>query len=191
MTESIGKSLIVRPIGAIRTPYTDWAPQQPLERDAEPGRFRIEVDSRYATGLEALESFSHVFVLSWLDRSPGEAHLKVKPPWAGGLEVGLFASRSPRRPNPLGLHVVRLLGRRGTVLEISPIDCLDETPLLDLKPYIRDLDARSEANHGWIEDLGDAEHLIQHLRGAPHDHGDGHDHHHHHDHRHDHHHDHD
>ena len=177
MPDTSKKTYSVRPIGTIRTPYVDWAPHQPVERDTEPGRFRIDVDPQYESGLDQLDRFSHIYVISLLDRVSDEISPTVSPPWAKGLEVGLFASRTPRRPNPIGLHVVRLLRREGRVLHISPIDCLDGTPLLDLKPYIQGLDTKDDANYGWIEDLDDPEHLVQHLRGAPHDH-------HHHDHHH-------
>jgi tRNA (adenine37-N6)-methyltransferase len=166
----------LRPIGVARTPYSDWAPNQPPERDAQPGAFRIELDPEHSEGLRDLERFSHLIVVSYLDRSDDEFDYRVQPPWAKGREVGLFASRSPRRPNAIGISVVKLLRIEEETIHTSPLDLLDGTPVIDLKPYIRALDSRPEANDGWIEDLNDHEHLLQHLRAVPHDHGHGHGH---------------
>lgn len=174
-------SITFEPVAVARTPYTDWAPHQPLEREAPDGVFRIEVEERYAEALADLDRFSHLIVIAYLDRSPGYVSARVRPPWAKGKEVGLWAARSPARPNPIALSVVRIVGVEGSTIMTSPIDLFDNTPILDLKPYIGSLDARSEANNGWIDDLDGSEHLIQHLRGAPHDHDHGHGHDHDHD----------
>jgi len=182
MTEPEGTARTIRmqPIGEIRTPYTaDWAPHQPVEREAPEGAFRLVLAGEFAEGLRELERFSHIYVLSYLDRAPGEAPLTVAPPWARGKTVGLFAARAPARPNPVGLSIVRVLAVQGNEVTISPIDLFDRTPLLDIKPYFRDLDARADANHGWADDLEDREHIMQHVRGIPHHghshppHGDG------------------
>lgn len=95
--------------------------------------------------------------------------LLAEPPWAGGLRVGVFASRSPRRPNPIGLSIVRVLGVEENEVITSGLDAFDGTPILDIKPYIRDLDSKADANYGWVEDLEDREHLTLHIRGIPHD----------------------
>jgi tRNA (Thr-GGU) A37 N-methylase len=87
-----------------------------------------------------------------------------------GTEIGLFATRAPSRPNPIGLSVVRVRGVDGSRVEISPIDAFDGTPLLDLKPYVDGLDAKSDADVGWIdlESAADQEHLASHVKGIPH-----------------------
>lgn len=95
--------------------------------------------------------------------------LLAEPPWAGGLRVGVFASRSPRRPNPIGLSIVRVLGVKDNEVITSGLDAFDGTPILDIKPYIKDLDSKADANYGWVEDLEDREHLTLHIRGIPHD----------------------
>lgn len=172
-------------IGVIKTPYLDWAPHHPLEH-AEGAEFVLEVDPEWEAALADLQSFRYVHVLFHLDRSEPTSKTTARPPWAKGREVGLFASRSPRRPSPIGLSVVRVLKVEGRRVYTSPIDALDGTPLIDLKPYIKATDAKEDANNGWIDTLGDAEHMLQHLRGVAHDHGDGHDHHHHHHHHHEH-----
>lgn len=160
--------VLLKPIGEVRTPYTDWAPRQPVERDAGEGRFRLVLLPEYVEGLRDLERFTHVYVLSCMDRASGPAPLIVAPPWAGGRTVGVFASRSPARPNSIGLSVVRLIRVEGNEVFVSPIDLFDHTPLLDIKPYFKDLDAKPDANHGWAEDLKGREHVMLHLRGVPH-----------------------
>jgi tRNA-Thr(GGU) m(6)t(6)A37 methyltransferase TsaA len=162
----------LKPIGEVRTPYQDWAPSQPVERDAEEGKFRLVLSPEYAEGLRDLERFAYVYVLAYLDRRSKPMDLTASPPWAKGKKVGVFASRSPGRPNPIGLSIVRLLRVEGCELTISPIDMFDRTPLLDIKPYFKDLDSKTDANHGWADDLEDREHIMQHVRGLPH-----HDHH--------------
>ena len=141
-----------------------------MERDLQEEKFRIVVADEFSEGLQDLERFTYIYVLSYLDRAPEDPPLKVSPPWAKGKTVGLFAARAPRRPNPIGLSIVRVLEVRGNEIIISPIDLFDRTPLLDIKPYFRDLDAKEDANHGWAEDLEDREHVMQHVRGLPHPH---------------------
>jgi tRNA-Thr(GGU) m(6)t(6)A37 methyltransferase TsaA len=172
-------TLTVTPIGIARTPYVDWAPHQPPDRDAPEGRFKVVIDDRYTDGLADLDRFSHIIIIAFLDRSDEVVETRVRPPWAGGREVGLWASRSPSRPSPLGLTIVRLVRIEGNTVFTSPMDLLDGTPVVDIKPYIRSLDSHAGANDGWIEDLDGHEHLLQHLRGVSHDHDQGHDPHHH------------
>jgi tRNA (adenine37-N6)-methyltransferase len=107
----------------------------------------VEVLPEYADGLRDLEDFSHVILLYALHRSNGHA-LQVKP-FLDDVARGLFATRHPRRPNPIGLSTVRLLSRRDNVLEVERIDVLDETPLLDIKPYVPDFDSHPDARTGW------------------------------------------
>jgi len=137
----------LKPIGVIRTPYTNKPPHQP-EPDAE-GEFYIELNPEFAEGLHKLESYTYVYVLFHLDRTTRPVKLLVTPPWAAGVQVGLFASRSPHRPNPIGLSIVRLKDIDGNRLDITGIDAMDRTPLLDIKPYVRSLDCKNDANDGW------------------------------------------
>ncbi len=154
------------PIGTIRTPYGKYAPYQPVETEEED--FFVDVKEEYAEGLSALEKFRYIYLLYFMDRIKKQLSMTVEPPWADGVKVGLFASRSPVRPNPIGLSIVRLLKIDGTRLHTSGLDVLDGTPLLDIKPYIRELDSKDDANYGWLDDLDDREHLILHIRGIPH-----------------------
>ncbi len=171
-----GRQLTYEPIGVLRTPYGERAPNQPVDREVEEGRFRLELREELAEGLAQLDRFSYLYVLFALDRVDGTPAMRVKPPWAGGKEVGLFASRSPGRPNPIGLSVVRLLRVHGATIHLGPIDALDGSPVLDVKPYFARLDAKEDANLGWVEDLDDPVHQMDHLTGRPHSHGHPHGH---------------
>jgi len=169
----------LKPIGEVRSPYHDWAPHQPVEREAREGAFRLVLHPEFAEGLRDLERFAYAYVLTHLDRGQGPASLTASPPWAGGKTVGVFASRSPARPNPIGLSIVRVLRVEGVEVVISPIDLFDRTAILDIKPYFKDLDAKTDANRGWADDLEDPEHAMLHVRGLPHGehhHGNGHGH---------------
>jgi len=154
------------PIGMIHTPYHDKAPYQPVETDE--GDFRVEVFPEYQEGLQDVDTFTYIYLLYFIDRLNRKVSMKVEPIWAGEIEVGLFASRSPLRPNPIGLSVVRVLGVKGNTITTSGLDVFDGTPLLDIKPYIRDLDTKADANYGWIEKTGDLRHLALHILGIPH-----------------------
>jgi tRNA-Thr(GGU) m(6)t(6)A37 methyltransferase TsaA len=143
--------IVFHPIGWIHTPYHDMAPHQP-DPEAEED-FHIDLNQEYARGLYLLEKSKFIYVLFYIDRLKKKVSMMAKPPRAGGMEVGLFASRSPRRPNPIGLSTVRLKGIEGNRLHISGIDTLDNTPLLDIKPYMKDLDIKEDANNGWREDI--------------------------------------
>lgn len=155
-------------IGTIRTPYCNNAPYQPV--DAEGDDFSITIHRDYVDGLNDLSKFSYAYVLFYAHKAEGKAEMVVSPPWAKGKKVGLFSSRSPSRPNPIGLSVVRIKEIRENVVFISGIDVFDRTPLLDIKPYIKDLDSKSDANYGWLDELDDKEHLTLHIKGIPHEH---------------------
>ncbi|MEW6567628.1 MAG: tRNA (N6-threonylcarbamoyladenosine(37)-N6)-methyltransferase TrmO [Chloroflexota bacterium] len=139
---------VMKPIGVIRTPFTDpsQAPIQPSRSQAEG---TVEVDAAYEEGLEDLEGFSHIILLYLFHCSSGYS-LKVKP-FLDDRQRGLFSTRYPCRPNPIGLSVVRLVGRKGRVLHISGADMLDATPLLDIKPYVPKFDAPPDVRIGWLE----------------------------------------
>lgn len=139
-----------QPIGIIRSPYTEQAPFRPRE-DAE-GDFRIVLDPRFQDGLHRLDEFSHVYVIFLFDRAEPVTSLEAHPPGAG-ITVGTFASRSPRRPNSIGLSVVRVKKIEGNEIHTTGLDALDGTPLLDIKPYIRATDSIPGANNGWIDSL--------------------------------------
>jgi tRNA-Thr(GGU) m(6)t(6)A37 methyltransferase TsaA len=138
-----------RPIGVIHTPFErpEGMPVQPMA--ALGVRGTIELDPAYAEGLADLEGFSHLTLLYHFHRV-GEPRLTVVP-FLDDRAHGVFATRSPARPNPIGLSTVRLVGISGSTLEIEDVDILDGTPLLDMKPYIAPLDDRPGARIGWYE----------------------------------------
>jgi len=154
-------------IGVIRTPYTDNAPYQPVADDT--GDFCIVVDPPYRNGLQDLDRFRYIYVLYYVHRVKKELSLTVHPSWAANTKVGVFASRSPVRPNALGLSVVKIKGIEKNRIVTSGLDVFDQTPLLDIKPYIKDLDSKADANYGWLEDFEDQDHLMMHIKGIPHE----------------------
>jgi len=135
------------PIGVIRTPYISMAPFRPDETIE--GEFYIELDPKYRMGLEKIETFSHIILVFYFDRTK-KVHLIAHPPDFPFINVGLFASRSPFRPNHIGIDIVKLLKVEENRIYTSHLDILDHTPLLDLKPYVRDIDLKINANRGWI-----------------------------------------
>jgi len=157
----------LKQIGVIRTPYTDNAPYQPVEEDE--GDFRIVVDSQYGDSLYKLEKFRYIYVVYYIHRVKRRFSEIVSPTWTDGVKVGVFASRSPVRPNPIGINIVRIKGIKNNEVFTSGMDVFDGTPLLDIKPYIKDLDTKPDANYGWIEDMDNREHLLLHIKGIPHD----------------------
>ena len=135
-------------IGRVRTPWTSRkdAPKNPNEARARGGTAHIELDAAFRPGLQGLEGFSHAIVLYWMHEARRD--LVVQSPRQSGKTHGTFALRSPVRPNPIALSVVRLLkvdadtGR----IDIDAIDCLDGTPLIDIKPYRPGIDAVPDAS---------------------------------------------
>lgn len=114
----------------------------------------VEVFEQYAAGLVDLDGFSHIILLYQFHQSSGY-DLSVVP-FLDDKPHGLFATRAPRRPNPVGLSIVRLNRVENGILHISNVDILDETPLLDIKPYVPAFDQPGEVRSGWIEDVGES-----------------------------------
>jgi tRNA-Thr(GGU) m(6)t(6)A37 methyltransferase TsaA len=133
-------------IGRIRTPWRTRAecPKNARESDAV---CMIEVDPLWAPALSGLETCTHIVVLYWMDRSRRD--LVVQVPRHYGTPRGTFALRSPARPNPIAMSVARLLNVEDKRLSVVGLDCLDDTPLLDLKPYFASTDAAADAVVGW------------------------------------------
>ncbi len=133
-------------IGRIHTPWKQRrdCPKNPRESNEV---CTIEVDPRWAPALARVESLSHIIVLYWMDRSRRD--LIVQVPRHYGEKFGTFALRSPARPNPIALSVARLVGIEGNKLKVVGLDCLDGTPLLDIKPYFASTDAKPDAEVGW------------------------------------------
>jgi tRNA-Thr(GGU) m(6)t(6)A37 methyltransferase TsaA len=148
-------SLTVTPIGIIRTPYTDRyaAPRQPgvAEQQVE-AYIDLYAGHNFEQALADLEGFEKIWVLYWFHRNTTWKP-KVLPPRSGRIKRGVFATRSPHRPNPLGLSAITLLGIEGRRLYIHNPDMLDGTPVLDLKPYIPYADAFPDARAGWTDNV--------------------------------------
>ena len=166
------EGIYFKPIGIIRTPFrSSCVPYQPVER--EEGEARLILKPEYRLALEGLEKFKYIYVIFYCHRlEQGFCH-KISPPFANGKCVGTFASRTPAHPNPIGLSVVKIKKvdmEKGEVVT-NLIDAFDGTPLLDIKPYINELDSKPDANYGWIEELDGYKHLLLHIRGIPHSHG--------------------
>jgi tRNA-Thr(GGU) m(6)t(6)A37 methyltransferase TsaA len=141
--------LRLTPIGVIETPFDDpkGMPIQPSGALEVLGR--VVVEPSYTEGLDDLEDFSHLILIYHFHRSEGY-RLKVTP-FMDTAVRGLFATRAPRRPNPIGLSVVRLLSRSANILEVQGIDVLNGTPLLDIKPFVPAFDAPAAERTGWLE----------------------------------------
>ena len=133
-------------IGRIRTPWRRRAecPRNARESDAE---CTIVLDPRWSDGLKELTSASHIIVLYWMDQARRD--LVLQAPRHYREQRGTFALRSPVRPNPIALSVARLIRIEGNRLIVVGIDCLDDTPLLDIKPYFASTDAVPDAVVGW------------------------------------------
>jgi tRNA-Thr(GGU) m(6)t(6)A37 methyltransferase TsaA len=139
--------LSMQPIGYVKSPYakTQEIPKGLGAKHETEGV--LEIRAEFEGGLKDIEGFSHLFVIWAFDRSEGFS-LEVTPP-TDDRPHGVFATRSPRRPNPIGLTVVELLGREGASLRVRGIDMLDGTPILDIKPYLSSVPAE-ELRRGWL-----------------------------------------
>ena len=137
----------MEPIGFVRSPYRDTKeiPKGLGARHDVEGA--LEIRPEFEAGLVDIEGFSHLFVIWIFDRVEGFS-LVASPP-SDNRQHGVFATRSPRRPNPIGLTVVELLGREGSVLRVRGIDMLDGTPILDIKPYLSSVPPE-RLRRGWL-----------------------------------------
>lgn len=126
-------------IGTIHTPWRTRAECPKNPRESKGAVCTIELDQRYAAGLAGIEAFTHIVVLYFMDQARRDLITQV--PRHMGVARGTFALRSPVRPNPIALSVAKLLKVEGNRLSVAGIDCLDGTPLLDIKPYLPTVDA--------------------------------------------------
>jgi tRNA-Thr(GGU) m(6)t(6)A37 methyltransferase TsaA len=141
------------PIGIIRSPFKDLAgmPIQPASASSIQGRVEVFLD--YAEGLKDLDGFSHIILLYHFHRVK-ELNLIVTP-FLDSQPRGVFSTRAPKRPNPIGLSVVKLLRIDDSVLYVENVDILDRTPLLDIKPYVPQFDPYPVERIGWLEQAKD------------------------------------
>jgi len=141
----------LRQIGTLHTPFKTLADCPRNTRQLKPApECRAIIDPEFIPGLASLEGFSHLILLYWLHQA-GPASLTFKPPF-DTEQRGIFATRAPRRPNPIGLAVTAFDGFDGAgTLKLRYLDCLDGTPLLDIKPYLATTDSEPDATMGWLE----------------------------------------
>jgi tRNA-Thr(GGU) m(6)t(6)A37 methyltransferase TsaA len=143
-------TLELTPIGIVHSPWREKhsAPRQPSEAKGVEGTIELWDEGPYEHAVSDLHEWSHIWVLFWFHLNT-QWHAKVLPP-RSTQKRGVFATRSPHRPNPLGLSVLTLRRVEGRVLHVSDIDMLDETPVFDIKPYVAYTDAVTHASAGWL-----------------------------------------
>ncbi|MBK9323162.1 MAG: tRNA (N6-threonylcarbamoyladenosine(37)-N6)-methyltransferase TrmO [Bdellovibrionaceae bacterium] len=147
----------IKPIGYLESCYRDkfGTPRQPGLSPKAWSQLRLRADLQPEQALEGLESFSHVWLIFMFHQNKtARYHAKVHPPRLGGQSMGVFATRSPHRPNPIGLSLVELVRIEGDSLIFAGADLVDGTPILDIKPYLPEVEAKPNARIGW---LGQAE----------------------------------
>jgi len=141
--------IVMNPIGVIHSPYKE-PKDMPIQGTFKPEvEAFVEVYAKYSDGLKDLEGFSHVIVLYFFHRS--EKEQIQGSPFLEDDEHGVFAMRSPHRPNHIGLSVAKICGIYGSKLHFTEVDVLDRTPVLDIKPYVKYFDARENVISGWLD----------------------------------------
>lgn len=138
----------MRPIGVIHSPFTEIE-HTPIQAARSQAIGLVEVYPEFAGGLQDIEDLSHIHLFYVFHQASGY-ELQVRP-FLDDREHGIFATRHPHRPNPLGISTVRLLFRQENALTIEGVDVLDGTPLLDIKPFVPDFDLLTDARAGWYE----------------------------------------
>jgi tRNA-Thr(GGU) m(6)t(6)A37 methyltransferase TsaA len=141
--------IIMNAIGVIHTPFVEKS-ETPIQSSRSEIAGTVEVFPQYLEGLDGIEEFSHIYLLYGFHRSEKEISLKVQPFLDDRLH-GIFATRYPLRPNPLGLSVVHITERQGNLLHFTGADMLDGTPLWDIKPYIPEFDIFTVDKTGWYQ----------------------------------------
>jgi tRNA-Thr(GGU) m(6)t(6)A37 methyltransferase TsaA len=156
----MSQSVTMDPIGVVHTPFAEklTAPRQPAALPGVTGRIELFPGHNYEHALEDLDGWERIWVIFWFHLNQGWRP-KVLPPRSSGQRRGTFSTRSPHRPNPIGLSVVRLDSIDGLTLHVRDVDMVDGTPVLDLKPYVPYADAHPSARPGWLspapQEVGD------------------------------------
>lgn len=138
--------LRIIPIGIIHSSYTNRSEAPPQGKDEI---VEIEIYPQYEKGLKDIVGFSHLHVFYWLHQSE-DYSLLTTTPWET-TPHGVFTTRSPHRPNPLGYSVVELLKQKGNLLVVKGLDAISGTPVIDIKPYVENLDCKTKTSAGWTE----------------------------------------
>lgn len=139
------------PIGIIHSPHTTPAGMPIQAAGAKGIKGTVEIFDSFAPGLKDLDGFSHIILLYYFHRSNGYK-LEIVP-FLDDKPHGVFATRAPKRPNPIGLSIVKLNKMENGILYIENIDVIDNTPLIDIKPYVPDFDAQTDVRTGWLENV--------------------------------------
>lgn len=150
----MGTEITYRAIGTVRTPFESPEDVPKCGSESVEAAGRVELCEEYAEGLTLLDGFSHVALLTHLDRVT-EPTMRCDPPFAPGVRPGIFATRGPRRPNPIGYSIVRLRDVDGTTLHVEEVDLVDGTPLLDVKPHAPKRARYEGFRAGWLEEHTD------------------------------------
>jgi len=135
-------------IGIVHSPFKtrSEAPRQGTDEICE-----IEIEKDFVKGLKDIEGFSHIHLFYWLDKSEGY-NLIVQTPWEE-KKHGVFVTRSPNHPNPIGYSVVKLIERKENILKVKNLDAIEGTPVVDIKPYIEKMDCKTKSVYGWSEKI--------------------------------------
>lgn len=151
-TEPRLEPLTIAPIGVVRSPFADKAsvPRQASLAHGVEARIELAKGRGFEDALDGIEAWSHLWVLFSFHLSGNVWHPKVLPP-RSSTKRGVFATRAPYRPNPIGMSVVRLVRVDGLVLHVAEVDIIDGTPVLDIKPYVPYADSIPEAASGWLD----------------------------------------
>ena len=154
MTMENNMSITISPIGVVHSSLTDadGAPIQPVF--AEASKAVVEVYEPYREGLKDLEGFERIWLIYWFHKAT-QSTLLVKP-YLDTSERGLFSTRAPCRPNPIGISAVRLLSIEDGRIHVADVDILDGSPLLDIKPYVSRFDCYEVKRNGWIDEVRDS-----------------------------------
>jgi tRNA-Thr(GGU) m(6)t(6)A37 methyltransferase TsaA len=141
--------IIYQPIGIIYSPFVELSGMPIQPRAAKGARGKVEVFPEYEAALKDLEGFSHIYLIYHFHRN--QDYQFVVTPYLDSKARGLFSTRAPKRPNPIGISVVNLISVEANIIEIENVDVLNGTPLLDIKPFIPDFNAQGEIRIGWVE----------------------------------------
>lgn len=160
MTKGPGEEpeLTLRPIGYVRAAsrLKFDSPHQPATDSDEVNVVELLPGHQFELALQDLDGFDKIWLVSWFNQNRSWRP-RVLPPRGPAKRRGVFATRSPHRPNPIGLTCVSLLAVEGRILRVGPLDLIDGTPILDIKPYLRTVDCHPESRLGWVEEIEEAE----------------------------------
>ena len=149
------ETINLKPIGIIHTEFSRKI-NMPIQPRFSESKGYIELDNQFVDGLKDLDNFSHIILIYYFHESEG-FNLTVKP-FLDDKPKGVFATRAPKRPNPIGMSIVKLDSIKDNIIHISNVDIIDKTPLLDIKPYVPDFD-KINASSGWVKDKIKKNHL--------------------------------